>query len=338
VSAARPRVAARVARPPAASGGALSPAAERLAAEVAAGLSAPGQKRLPSSLLYDELGSALFEAICALPEYGLTRADERLLRRNARQVVDALPSPLWVAELGSGSGRKTRWVLEALALREESAYFPIDLSAAALDRCAGELGRMPAMRVEPIEADYLDGLREVVARRQAPRRILVLFLGSTIGNFDPPAARDFLRELRRLLVPGDALLLGTDLVKPVPRLLAAYDDALGVTAAFDLNLLVRVNREFDADFDLGRFTHQARWDAEARRVEMHLVSRVAQAATVRELGLTIEFRAGESIWTESSHKYAAEDPVRLGEGAGFRPAGQWMDSEWPFAESLLVAR
>lgn len=308
-----------------------------LAADVRAGLGGAGQKTLPSRYLYDALGSALFEAITRLPEYGLTRADARLLSRHAGELADRLPGPVVVAELGSGTGEKTRPVLEALARRAPLAYHPIDISRAALVRCAQELGALPGVRLQPCEADYLDGLGEVAAARRRGMRVLVLFVGSTIGNFDPPAAEGLLRDVRGALQPGDALLLGTDLVKDVPRMLAAYDDALGVTAAFDRNLLVRLNRELGADFDVAAFSHQARWEPDARRIEMHLVSTRDQRARVRAADLEVAFRAGESIWTESSHKFLPEEPARLARLAGFRPAAAWTDEEWPFAESLLVA-
>ena len=317
---------------------ALAPVDPALALEVREGLTGPGPKRLPSTLLYDTLGSALFDTISHLPEYGLTRADERILRGHAAEIVQPLASPVVVAELGSGTGRKTRWILGALGARQATRYYPIDISRAALIRCEAELGRIPSVRLESIEADYLTGLRAVAARRPAGQRLLLLFLGSTIGNFEPAEGRGFLRAVRDLLKTGDGLLLGTDLVKPVKTLLAAYDDALGVTAAFNRNLLVRLNRDLEADFDLTLFEHKARWNEAERRVEMHLVARRANVVTLRALDTTVSFRAGESIWTESSYKFQPEDVGRLAERTGFRLAGQWLDREWPFAESLLLAR
>src|SRR3989442_4742943 len=312
---------------------------DELAADVRAGLGGPGQKRLPSRYLYDDLGTALFEAIGYLPEYGVTRADERILRCNAREIIQAMGTrPLTVAELGSGGGRKTRWLLEAMGTRRSISHYPIDISKAALERCALELGRLPAVRVEPIEADYRDGLSLIASRRRADERLLLLFLGSTIGNFEPPEAREFLREVRGRLRPGDGFLLGTDLVKPAATLIAAYDDALGVTAAFDLNLLRRLNRDLDAEFDLENFYHEARWNAEERRVEMHLVARMAHVVWIHAIGLGVTFRAGESIWTESSYKFDSDEPDRISKVLPFTPAGQWLDREWPFAESLLIAR
>src|SRR5262245_50459274 len=212
-----------------------------------------GQRELPSMYLYDELGTALFEAITLLPEYGLTRAELRLLSRHAGAIVEHLPPPVAVIELGSGSGRKTRWILEAVADREPVAYFPIDISAAALLKCHQELGNVGSISIVGLEKSYLEGLQEAAARRQPNQALLVLFLGSTIGNFDPPAAEKFLRDIRRHLSPGDALLLGTDVVKSVGDMLLAYDDPTGVTAAFNLNLLARINRELGGDFLLPNF-------------------------------------------------------------------------------------
>ena len=269
------------------------------AAEVRDGLNRPGQKELPSKYLYDEVGSALFEVICVIPEYGLTRAGERLLRRYAEEIVNRIPLPVLVAELGSGSGRKTRYLLEALSRRQPTKYFPIDISPSALERCQQELGQMDSVSVVGFERAYLEGLLEVAARRQTGESILVLFLGSTIGNFDRPAGEAFLRGVRERLQPGDALLLATDLEKPVPQLLLAYDDPAGVTAAFNLNLLARINRELDADFDLRQFEHVARWDAAERRVEMHLRSKREQTVGIRRAGFEARFRKDETIWTES---------------------------------------
>ena len=183
-------------------------AVREFAVAVSDSLSKVSQRELPSKYLYDDLGTALFEAITLLPEYGLTRAEERLLRRHAGDMLEHLPPPVAVIELGSGSGRKTRWLLEALADREPVAYFPIDISAAALIKCHQELGNVGAISMVGLEKSYQEGLQEAAARRQPNQTLLVLFLGSTIGNFDPPAAERFLRDIRRHLKPGDALLLG----------------------------------------------------------------------------------------------------------------------------------
>jgi L-histidine Nalpha-methyltransferase len=310
---------------------------EDFAADVRAGLSKPGQKELPSKYLYDEVGSALFETICLLPEYGLSRAGARLLKRHAEDVIDRLPAPVAVAELGSGSGTKTRWILEALSRRQPVNYYPIDISRTALSRCWQELGRIDSVSIVGFERAYLDGLLDVASRRNSGERFLVLFLGSTIGNFDRPAGEAFLHEVRRVLHPGDALLLATDLEKSVNELLLAYDDPAGVTAAFNQNLLARINRELDADFDLRFFKHEVRYNEEHRRVEMHLRSTGRQTVRIAAAGLNVTFAENETIWTESSHKYRCDEAAKMGERAGFRCAAQWVDMEWPFAQSLFLA-
>lgn len=287
--------------------------------------------------LYDEVGTALFEAITWLPEYGLTRADERLLERHADAILDRLRQPLLVAELGSGTGRKTRWLLEALARRQPVLYYPIDISRLALAKCRQELSGLSSLAVVGLEQSYLDGLREVASRRAAGQSLLALFLGSTIGNFDAPAAGRFLREIRGRLSPGDAMLMGMDLVKAVPEMLLAYDDPTGVTAAFNLNLLARVNRELDADFALRDFEHLVKYDDERRRIEMHLRSRRRQTVSIRAADFTFTLAEGETIWTEACHKFRREEIPALAECAGFRCEAQWIDLEWPFAESLWIA-
>jgi L-histidine Nalpha-methyltransferase len=316
------------------------PATEALAefsSDVVVGLSQPGQKELPSKYLYDEVGSALFDAICVLPEYGLSRAGMRLLERNAADIVGRVRGPVVVAELGSGSGQKTRWLLEALARRQRVNYYPIDISSSALFRCQLELSHIDLVSIVGFERAYLDGLREVAARRREGESLLVLFLGSTIGNFDRPAGDRFLGEVRSTLREGDALLLATDLEKPVPALTLAYDDPAGVTAAFNKNILARINRELDGDFDLTKFEHVARYDESERRVEMHLRSRIWQRITIRKVGFRFYMREGETIWTESSHKYDPQEVIQMGERVGYRSAGQWIDGEWPFAQTLFFA-
>jgi L-histidine Nalpha-methyltransferase len=305
--------------------------------DVVTGLSQPGQRELPSKYLWDEIGSLLFDAICLLPEYGLSRAGMRLLRKYSAEIVDNLPAPVIVAELGSGTGQKTRWLLEALARRQRVNYYPIDISQSALHRCEKELGQIESVSIVGFERAYLEGLREVAARRLNDESLFVLFLGSTIGNFDRPAGERFLRQVREILREGDSLLLATDLEKPVEQLLLAYDDPAGVTAAFNKNLLSRMNRELGADFDLSRFEHVVRWDESERRVEMHLRSTAWQRVTIQRAGLRFYLREGETIWTESSHKYNCEEVVAMGKRAGFRCAGQWQDTEWPFAQSLFFA-
>jgi len=311
--------------------------ARDFAADIRSGLMKAGQKELPSKYLYDTLGSKLFEAITELPEYGLTRADERLLRGHAHEIVQRIPGEVVVCELGSGSGMKTRWILEALARRRHTYYFPIEISRTALAVCRRELSDIDSVGIVGLEREYIDGLLDVAARRQEGQRILVLFLGSTIGNFSHPADVDFLREIRAILRPGDALLLGTDLEKPVPQLLEAYDDPLGVTAAFNLNLLARINRELQGDFDPRGFEHMAKFNTETRSVEMHLRSTRTQTVAIRGASLKVAFEKEETIWTENSHKYSLADVDPMAEAGGFHCEARWIDQEWPFAESLLRA-
>jgi L-histidine N-alpha-methyltransferase len=306
-------------------------------ADVRAGLTKPVQRELPSKYLYDEVGSALFETICVLPEYGLTRADARLLEKHAREIVARLSSPVRVAELGSGSGKKTRWILEALSRRQRTYYYPIEISPHALAACEKELGQIDLVSLVGYEQPYLEGLRAVAEGRGERDHLLVLFLGSTIGNFDRDAGEEFLREMRETLRPGDALLLGTDLEKSVELQLLAYDDPAGVTAAFNLNLLARINRELGADFDLSCFRHEARWNFTDRRIEMHLRSTCRQTVQVRAAGLRVILDEDETIWTESSHKYRAEEIPGMATRTGFRCDAQWIDHEWPFAQNLLIA-
>jgi len=312
-------------------------ASYEFAADVRAGLARPGQKELPSKYLYDDVGSALFEVISHLPEYGLTRADERLLRRHADEIVDRIDGPVAVAELGSGSGKKTRWLLEAFCRRQRTSYYPVEISRSALVMCERELSDIDAISIVGFEREYLDGLLEVAAYRKSGQRLFVLFLGSTIGNFDRLAGVKFLGAVRSILQPGDSLLLGTDLEKPSAQLLRAYDDELGVTAAFNLNLLARVNRELGADFDLREFAHLAEINYQARSVEMHLQSKRRQIVSIPAAEVVVEFQDGETIWTESSHKYSAGQIVETAGAAGFRCETQWIDEEWPFAENLLIA-
>jgi L-histidine Nalpha-methyltransferase len=308
----------------------------QFAEDVRAGLKKTGQKELPSKYFYDAVGSALFEVISVLPEYGLTRAGERILLQHAEEITSRVPSPVVVAELGSGSGKKTRLILEAIARRQPTLYHPIEISHAALSMCERELNQMDSVSVLGFETSYLDGLRKAAAGRKPGQHLLVLFLGSSIGNFERGPAEEFLRSIREILTPNDALLLATDLLKPVEQLLEAYDDSLGVTAAFNLNLLNRINRELDGDFDLARFHHLAQWNERERRIEMHLVSTARQTVTIRESRIQVRFEEGETIWTESSHKYAAEEVIEMGRRTGFRCDGQWFDNEWPFAENLLI--
>src|SRR5581483_2725040 len=230
-------------------------------------------RQLPSRYLYDALGSALFEAICRLPWYRITRAEMRLLTEHGHEIFARVPRLSTLVELGSGSGEKLAVLIEAG--RPDEALVDahlIDVSSAALDTATRALTALGGVRIVAHQARYEVGLEQVRAARRRPGQMLALFLGSNIGNFDPPGADAFLLAIRASLQRGDALLLGADLVKPEPELLLAYDDPLGVTAAFNRNLLVRLNRELDGDIDVGAFGHRAAWNAEQSRVEMHLVS------------------------------------------------------------------
>ena len=312
------------------------PSVSEFAADVRAGLTKP-QKELHSKYFYDELGSALFEAITHLPEYGLTRADERLLHAHALDIATFIATPCAVVELGSGTGKKTRSILTALKpASERLRFFPIDVSADALAYCAHDLADVA--EVHPLEQSYLDGMAAATAERKSGESLLVLFLGSTIGNFERPCAAEFLRSLSHRLQAGDALLVGADLVKNRERTLAAYDDPTGLTAAFNLNVLGRINRELGADFELRNFEHQATWNETERRIEMHLRSRKDQTVSIADAALTVHFQSGETIWTESSHKFHVQEMAELASQTGFRMAAQWVDQEWPFVESLWTVR
>lgn len=307
------------------------------AGDVLEGLTRPGQKTLPSSWLYDDVGSALFEVITLLPEYGLTRADAALLLGAAGAIAGLAGQPRRIVEFGSGSGTKTRCILEAALACHELEYVPVDISRSALTSCAATLRELPGLTVRPVESRYLSGLPAALSGRGPDDRALLLFLGSTIGNFSPDDAAGFLRSAREQMRPGDSLLLGTDLVKPREQLLAAYDDPLGVTAAFNLNLLGRINRELSGEFVLGRFAHEARFDQLHSRIEMHLRSRVAQKVWIEDLHRIISFEAGETIWTESSHKFRTSDIAAMGAQSGWTLVRQWVDHTWGFAETLFTA-
>lgn len=295
-------------------------------------------KQLQSKYLYDRLGSRLFEAICRLPWYSITRAELALLTRHGHEIAAELPDPLMLTELGPGDGEKIS-VLASALVRERSALAThlIDISQSALDQTERRLGRYEGVSVVGHRASYEEGLRRVARARNGGGGLLVLFLGSNLGNFDPDAAAGFLRAIRETLRPGDALLLGADLVKPEADLLLAYDDPLGVTAAFNKNVLLRINRELGGNFDLAQFAHRAVFDPERSRIEMRLVSMRAQRVEVPGAETTIDFAEDEFIWTESSYKYTAASLEQLVEGAGFRCRRQWLDPEARFALTLWFA-
>ncbi len=305
--------------------------------DVRAGLGAT-RKRLSPKYFYDELGSALFEAICALPEYGLTRAEMEILTRDAGAMIAALPGPLDLVEFGSGSARKTRALIEAaLAAQGELTYRPIDISPTALvDSAQTLVAAYPTLRVEAYASDYTDLLASGTLR--AERRVLALFLGSNVGNYEPPAARALLAAMARALRPGDGLLLGSDRKKDAALLERAYDDKTGVTAAFGKNLLGRINRELGGEFDLDAFEHAARYDSKRGVVESFLVATRSVAVRVAALDMTVALSVGETIHTESSYKFDEADVAALAADAGFTVARRWTDSKNGFAVSLLVVR
>ena len=293
-------------------------------------------RQLPSRYLYDDLGSALFESICRLPWYTITRAELRLLTAHGDSVFRRLPSLTRVVELGPGNGEKLRTLLEAAPRRQGPIdVHLIDVSPSALAIAAQTIGSVGDVRVITHQATYDSGLRE--AQRQRTGRTLVAFLGSNIGNFDPPGAAAFLQNIRASLKNGDAVLLGVDLVKPRERLLVAYDDPLGITAAFNRNLLLRINRELDASIDLDGFVHRAVWNAEHGRVEMHLVARSDQTLHIPRAQVDERLHAGETIWTESSYKYVPEQVDDLLESCGFNPIAQWIDRDDGFALTMAEA-
>ena len=294
-------------------------------------------KQLQSKYLYDALGSSLFEAICRLPWYRITRSETRLLSLHADEIVSAPGAESGtIVELGCGSGEKLMLLAEALERRGGSAHVHlIDISSQALEQSEQRLTRLRHVSVVGHWSTYEDGLRRAVSQRTDGSAMLVLLLGSNIGNFDTPAAREFLARIQRTLAPGDQLLLGADLVKPEPDLMLAYDDPLGVTAAFNRNLLVRINRELGGDFNLAAFAHRAVWNRDERRVEMHLVSREPQTVRVPAADSVIDFQRGEPIWTESSYKYEPDGIIEMGADAGFATRDQWIDRDAGFALTLL---
>jgi dimethylhistidine N-methyltransferase len=289
-------------------------------------------KQLQSKYLYNDLGSTLFEAICRLPWYRITRGETRLLRMYADSILSGWAEPTAIVELGSGSGEKLSLLLASSKARRQYTVQLVDISQAALDLSEQALDRLD--EVEEIvshRTTYEDGLRRAMSDRDEKGSMLVLLLGSNIGNSDPPAAHEFLREIHAVLRPGDGLLLGADLWKPEAELLRAYDDPLGVTAAFNKNVLVRINEELDADFDLDGFRHEAVWNESAARIEMHLVSRRPQQVRIDQADCTVTFEEGEFIWTESSYKYSAAKVVEMAAAAGFDRRSQWIDSDAKFA-------
>jgi L-histidine N-alpha-methyltransferase len=307
-----------------------------LAEDVRRGLTKEPKRFLPK-YFYDQLGSQLFEAICLLPEYYLTSAENEILGQYADEIVSSLDGNTTLLEMGSGSASKTRLIIEALLRKQpELLFIPVDISASALDSSSRILLQSyPQLSIEAYAADYFAGLAEL---RKKPRaRTLALFLGSNISNFDPDEALKFLRALRQVLREGDALLLGADLKKEKSILEAAYNDALGVTAAFNLNVLARINRELGGNFDLRAFQHHAFYNEDLGRVEIYIESTRAQSVSIRELEMEVEFSEGEQIHTENSYKYDLSDIAKLASETGFTRARTWLDKKKQFSSNLLLA-
>ena len=313
-------------------------ASDSLAADVRRYLTST-PRQLPSRALYDTLGSALFDAICHLPWYPITRAERRLIAARRLDILATAGMCERLIELGCGNGEKLDLLLGSD--REAAEGLPdridlVDVSASALAAASRLLSEDRDVVVVTHQQRYEEGIRAATRSRAPGERIGVLFLGSNIGNFDPPGARAFLTTVRESLGSGDSLVIGADLIKPERQLLLAYDDPLGVTAAFDKNLLVRLNREMGATFDVTAFDHRAIWNAEQARVEMHLVSRARQRVDIPAAGLSLELEKGEPIWTESSYKYEIATFETMLRRAGFAPARHWVEPEGQFL--LVVAR
>ena len=293
------------------------------APEVARGLTAR-PKTLPCKLFYDERGSALFEEITRLPEYYLTRTELEILRQYSRDMAEAAGSSITVVELGAGTATKTSTLLQAIGRRQmRIKYLPVDISPSALAEAKKQVRQeLPGAWIQPVIADFAHGFEFL---SKIPGRKLVLYLGSSIGNFDYGNAISFLRDVRSQLSPGDALLLGTDMVKSPDTLVPAYDDAQGVTAEFNKNILCRLNRELGADFELSSFRHIAEWNPRGSRMEIFVESTRAQRVTIQLLNAKMDFAAGERIHTENSYKYTMEMVERMLCVSGFRLEKSWFD-------------
>ena len=293
-------------------------------------------KHLPPKYFYDELGSALFEAICYLPEYYLTRAEAEILEARAGEIAAALGGPIELVEFGSGSARKTRTIIGAALQRQARLeYHPIDISATALlDSATALVTEYERLHVTAYAGDYVELLAST--RLRTSQRVLALFLGSNVGNYDPVQAVALLRAMSSAFKPGDALLLGADLKKDPRVLEPAYDDPTGVTAAFNKNLLGRINRELGGRFDLDAFGHEARYDAARGSVDSFLVARRGQVVPIEALGISVRLNVAETIHTESSYKFDGADIEQLAGGSGFRVERTWTDAGGRFSVSLLM--
>jgi len=306
------------------------------AKDIRRGLSADPKFLFPK-YLYDELGSRLFEAICEIPEYYLTRAEDEILTTHAEEIVATLPECDTLIELGSGSAEKTRKIIEALIRQRGNLLFvPVDISTSALaDSSHALLDSYPQLRIESYAADYFQALDAL--RLPADKPVLVLFLGSNIGNFEPEDALNFMRAIRRVLRRGDALLLGADLKKDRATLESAYDDPLGVTRSFIVNELERINRELGANFDLWAFGLRSFYNQSAGRVEVYLESLRTQEVEVGGLQMTVQFKAGERIHVENAYKFDLDGLGRLGNQSGFDLKHTWLDKKERFSSNLFRA-
>jgi L-histidine Nalpha-methyltransferase len=291
--------------------------------EVVRGLSSL-RKTLPCKLFYDDRGSALFEEITRLPEYYPTRTELEILRHRSREIAHAVGLSFSVVELGAGTATKTGTLLTAFARGQmRLKYFPVDISPSALDDAKKRIQKdCPTALVRPVVADFAHGFGFL---RDIPRRKLVLYLGSSIGNFDWNDATAMLRGVREQLSAGDALLLGTDMVKPAEILVPAYNDSKGVTEQFNKNILVRLNREFGGDFDISSFRHIAEWNGVRSRMEIYLESMSSQVVALKSLGLTLRFAAGERIHTENSYKYTLQMVEQMLCVSGLKLEKSWFD-------------
>jgi L-histidine N-alpha-methyltransferase len=294
-------------------------------------------RQLPSRYLYDALGSALFDAICRLPWYGLTRAERGLLDRHGAAILDACAPLTDLVELGPGNGEKLMALLHARAASAPPLRVHlVDVSRDALSIASGLLAGLPAVAIVTHQTTYEAGLADVSREQSGHGRTLALFLGSNLGNFHPPDANALLRQMADALQPGDLFLMGVDLVKPEADLVQAYDDPLGVTAAFNRNLLVRMNRELGANFEVEAFRHRAVWNARASRIESYLVSLRPQHVRVPAADLEVTFDEGEAIWTESSYKFTVDGVFAQLEEAGFSRRHAWVDEAAQFALTLVA--
>lgn len=312
--------------------------------DVQVGLTSTPKQLLPK-YFYDDLGSHLFEAICYLPEYYVTRAETEIITDSVEEIVDELKIPgtnsVRLIELGSGSAAKTKLFIRSLSRRKTDLhYMPVDISPLSLKQSSKELlNSYPQLRITAYVADFLTALQELqnTGTEEHHGRTVVLFLGSSIGNLNPSESLGLLKQVRTILNPGDVFLIGADLKKSTDLLIPAYADALGVTAAFNLNLLVRINRELGGNFELAKFEHSALYNEAHGRVEMHLLSREKHVVQISKIQLEVNFERGESIHTENSYKFDLKSFETLAANSGFHLDKVWRDRNGWFSLNLLAA-